>query len=202
MPILPSEPCVFPDELLTSPDLQAEGPGRWWVLHTRPRAEKALAQRLRARRVSFFLPLYKDTWRTRGRSHTAYLPLFPSYLFLHGDHDARHAALATNTVVQVLSVVDQEQLLAELVHVHRLLSGEAVLTPETGLQPGALVEITAGPFEGLRGKVRHGGGKTKLVVEVTFLRQGVSLSVEPWMVRPVDDECPAGSAQPVLAASC
>src|SRR5580765_3916618 len=110
MPILPAEPCLFPDELLMSPNLQDQAPGRWWVLHTKPRTEKALAQRLRARGVSFFLPLYKDTWRQRGRRHTSYLPLFPSYVFLHGDHDARHAALATNTVVQVLTVADQDKL--------------------------------------------------------------------------------------------
>src|SRR5437870_2896119 len=119
MPALPLEPFVYPENLFADSDYQREDlHGAWWVLHTRPRAEKALARRLLARRVSFFLPLYSQ----RGRRQPAsYAPLFPGYLFMRGDHGARLSALETNQVARYLVVVDQNQLTRELVAVHQLM---------------------------------------------------------------------------------
>src|SRR5437764_6463627 len=122
MPILPLEPFLFPDDLLTRGDPLADAGTRWWALHTKPRVEKSLGRRLRTRQIAFFLPLYKHTWRRSGRNQVSHLPLFPSYVFLHGDAAARHRALETNMVVRVLPVLDQEQLHAELTRVYRLLS--------------------------------------------------------------------------------
>jgi transcription antitermination factor NusG len=153
------------------------------VLHTKPRTEKSLGRCLHSRQVLYFLPLYRHSRRQRGRTFTSFLPLFPGYLFFRGNEDARLIALETNQVVQVLRVPDQEQLYKDLTRVNRLLSGEAPLHPETGLRPGAKVLIVSGPFEGIEGKLLHSGGKARLVVEVKFLRQGVSVEVEPWMIR-------------------
>ena len=65
MPLLPLEPFVFPDDLLAGPP--GEDPGRWWVLHTKPRAEKSLARRFVDRGTSFFLPLHEKQLRRSGR---------------------------------------------------------------------------------------------------------------------------------------
>jgi hypothetical protein len=43
MPLLPLEPYLYPVDLLAQADFEE---GLWWVVHTRPRAEKALARRL------------------------------------------------------------------------------------------------------------------------------------------------------------
>src|SRR5438552_12553615 len=67
MPLLPLEPFVFPDDLLEQPAAASEESGRWWVLHTKPRAEKSLARRLLRSTTPFFLPLCKRQWRHRGR---------------------------------------------------------------------------------------------------------------------------------------
>jgi hypothetical protein len=45
MPILPMEPSVFPEDLLTAPGIGEETSGWWRVFHTLPRAEKCLAPR-------------------------------------------------------------------------------------------------------------------------------------------------------------
>ena len=47
MPLLPPETTLYPSDLLARPaDPGAEA--RWWVIHTRPRAEKNLARKLLA----------------------------------------------------------------------------------------------------------------------------------------------------------
>jgi transcription antitermination factor NusG len=183
MPLLSLEPFIHPEQVLDRP-ADAAGPERWWVLHTRPRAEKTLARRLLDRDVPFFLPLCQRQWRNQGRLFRSYLPLFPGYVFLHGDDQRRLAALETNLVAQVLPAEDQRQLHADLRRVHRLITAGAPITPEDRLEPGDPVEIVKGPFAGLEGMVLRRGKQLRFVVEVHLLRRAVSVEVENWMIQP------------------
>jgi transcription antitermination factor NusG len=184
MPLLPAEPVVSPENLF---DYSANpiGDDCWWVLHTRPRAEKSLARRLSKRGVAYFLPQYRKISRHNGRIMTSYMPLFPGYVFLHGDGSARLAALETNLVANVINVVEQQDLQRDLSQVHALVTSGAALTPEEKLQKGQAVELTSGPFAGMEGRILN-RNKLRFVVEVRFLQQGVSVDVEAWMIRPLE----------------
>src|SRR5262245_4742909 len=159
MPLLPLEPYLFPADLFEQPARAPDDPERWWVLHSRPRAEKTLARQLLARSLPFFLPLYHRQWVSRGRRQSSYLPLFTSYVFLRGDDATRVTALTTNLVAYVLPVADQTRLYADLTRVHRLMQSGSPLAPEDRLEPGTRVEITAGPLAGLEGKILRRGKK-------------------------------------------
>jgi hypothetical protein len=185
MPLLPLEPFVSSEELLSKPAPTPETPERWWVLHSRPRAEKALARQCMKRNLPFFLPVYHRKWRSRGRMQSSFLPLFPGYLFLHGDSETRLVALETNLVAHTLAVVDQRGLHEDLVRVNKLIGSEMALTPEGRLEPGTPVAVIDGPLGGLEGKVIRSGKKCVFLVEVRFLQQGVSVELESWMIEPV-----------------
>jgi transcriptional antiterminator RfaH len=187
MPLLPPEPFVFPGELLLQPRPAIPEEG-WWVLHTRPRAEKSLARRTLASGLPFFLPLHKKQWRKGGRLFTSHVPLFPGYFFLHGGPETRLKALQTNLVAQTIPVVDQERLHEDLRRVFHLIASELPLAPEPRLQPGDPVEVVAGPLTGLQGKVLARGKRLTFVIEVQLLQQGVSVELEPWMVQPLPAE--------------
>ncbi|HZU36812.1 MAG TPA: transcription termination/antitermination NusG family protein [Gemmataceae bacterium] len=184
MPLLPAEPWVFPAELLT-PGSVDNAAARWLVMHTRPRAEKALARQLLGSRVPFFLPLYQRRWRSAGRERRSFLPLFPGYIFLKADADQRLTALKTNLVVQTLHVEDQILLEEDLGRIWRVLHSDEPLSPEERLVPGTLVEIRSGPLAGLQGKVLRRGKKFKLFIEVHFLQRGVSLEIDESCLEPV-----------------
>lgn len=183
MPLLAPEPYVAPDDLLSDPSLLDSDSASWWVLHTRPRAEKSLARRLLARDLSFFLPLYQHQWRNRGRLFRSLMPMFPGYIFLRGDAESRLHALETNLVVRTLEVVDVAQLRRDLVRVHRMMQAGMLLAPEEQLQPGAAVEIVGGPLTGLEGKILRRGKELRFFVEVRMLQRGVSVEIEGWMIR-------------------
>lgn len=185
MPLLEAEPRAFPDTMFSAPESLAELGGCWWVLYTRSRMEKALARKLRAREIPFYLPQYEQTWKSAGRKRTSFLPLFPGYVFLFGDEYARLAALETNLLCTTFRVPDQQRLYDDLCRVERVLGGAVPVAPETELPVGAPVELTAGAFRGLTGKVVRRGDQTRLVVEVEFLRRGVSIEVEEWALRPL-----------------
>lgn len=185
MPLLPPEPASFPENLLTDPTLLTARPGRWWAVYTKARGEKALARHLRGRSVAHYLPLHRNTWRNKGRTFTSYLPLFPGYVFLHGDDQARVAALESNLISRVLDVPDQERLVNDLRRVDRMLAADVPVERADALVPGQAVEIIAGPFQGLGGTLVRHGNQLRLVVAVTFLQQAVSAEVEGWMVEPV-----------------
>ncbi|MDB5311330.1 MAG: transcription antiterminator [Gemmataceae bacterium] len=191
MPLLEAEPRAFPDTLFSGPSAGGAREDRWWVLYTRARMEKAVARQLRGQQVSFYLPLYEQTWKTGGRKRTSYLPLFPGYVFLYGDGYARLTALETNLLCAVIPVTDQERLFNDLCRVERVLGGSSPATPETAVPAGALVEITSGPFRGLCGNVLCRGAETRLVIEVEFLRRGVSIEVEDWALRVLPAADPA-----------
>lgn len=188
MPILPAEPCLYPERLLQEPDVNPPEGERWWVLHTRPRAEKSLARTASQEEIPFFLPLHTRRWRTNGRLFKSTIPLFPGYLFIRADDGARVKLQSTGWVANVLFVPEQLRLQADLARVHRLITTGLPLTPESRLVPGTRVTITAGPMRGLEGTILRQGTQFRLLLEVQFMRQGVSVEVENWMVTPLAPE--------------
>ncbi len=182
MPILPPEPFLLPEDLFTSPTASCPEAARWWVLHTRPRVEKTLARKCVARRLPFFLPLHRNYTRSRGRTLTAYVPLFPGYFFLLADEEARLSALTTNLIARCLPVADQTQLDGDLRGVHRLMVSGMSITRAEELPPGTPVEIISGPLAGLRGKILSQGRKVTFIVEVAFLHQGARVEIEASML--------------------
>jgi transcriptional antiterminator RfaH len=176
---------VYPADLLATPSPCPKAAGIWWVLHTRPRAEKALVRKLLAQRQDFFLPLYKKQSQSRGRPLASYVPLFSGYVFLRGDEPARLAALRTNQVIRVLPVPEGERLRADLARIYQLMECGAPVAPEERLQPGMPVVLTAGPLAGLQGKIVRRDRQMRFVIEVDFIQRGASVEVEGWMLQPL-----------------
>jgi len=170
---------------LGASDLFSFDRGQWWVLHTRPRAEKAVARFLGTVGVPFYLPLYARRWVKRGRFFSSLLPLFPGYLFIFGTDEHRLVALKTNKIVRVLQVPDQDRLRSDLEHTHRLIESGLPVTPEEKLAVGTRVEIVAGPLAGLTGIVTRRLKQLRFHVEVEFIQRGASVEIEGWMLQPM-----------------
>jgi transcription antitermination factor NusG len=186
MPLLPSEPNCFPGNLLADANLPQVGERSWWVLHTRPRQEKSLARQLLEARIPFYLPLISRRKRSQNRTLTSFNPLFDGYVFLLANRDERITALATARIVRSLSVTNQEGLHRDLVQVHRLIESGEPIIPEDRLAPGMVVEIQQGPLKGLLGKIVRGASGRRFVVEVDFIRRGVSVLLDEFALVQVE----------------
>jgi len=184
MPLLPSETNLHPSDLLdrpTDPDNEA----RWWVVHTRPRAEKNLARKLLAHRLGFYLPTRHQTWRSNGRLFGSHLPLFPGYVFLHARPEDRGDVLSTRMVANFLPVPEQAELGEDLQRVHRILSAGLPVEHQAALPPGTPVEVVGGVLHGLTGTVVRSGRRTGVYIQVRLIGQGVLVELDPRLLRPV-----------------
>jgi transcriptional antiterminator RfaH len=160
--------------------------GKWWVLHTKPRNEKALAGELGRLDITCFLPLvhYRRTYG--GRVKPVDLPLFPSYVFLCGTEEDRLAALRTNRIAHVLEVADQERLRHDLGHIYRVVTGDLPVDLYPRLRTGARCRVVSGTLSGLEGVVLRRRGPWKVYVGVEFLGQSAELEIDSALVEVLD----------------
>ncbi len=159
--------------------------GCWWVLRTRARQEKRVAEVLRAQRIAYYLPTV-PVRHTYAKSVAAFdVLLFPGYVFLCGDEAACESAWRTRRVAEILRVVDQARLRGELVHVERVLhSGEAVrMFP--AIQPGRRCVVRSGPLKGVEGVVTRFGARCTLQLAVTMLSRSAVVELDAALLDPV-----------------
>jgi transcription antitermination factor NusG len=196
---LGGRPNLYPPDLLSSNISRTFSPsnpvcsdgsdastsGCWWLAHTLPRQEKALASALYARDVPFYLPLVTRKSLSRGRTRVAQIALFPGYVFIRGDDEDRLHVLQTNRVLTVHRAPDGERLRADLQRFYELISAGAPLLPEARLISGERVRVRSGPFRGQEGVVIRRNGKTRLLIAVDYLQQGASLEVDDCLLERV-----------------
>ena len=163
----------------------ATGRGLWYVLHTKSRQEKILADELAARRVEHYLPLIKRPRFYGKRKAVVEEPLFPGYVFLFGDLDHAYVADRTKRVANIITVADQRQLEWELNNIRLALSQAAPLDPYPHLTRGVRVEVRSGPFQGLQGIIEDKGKDSRLILQVDVLGRAVSLEIDGALLDPV-----------------
>jgi transcription antitermination factor NusG len=150
------------------------------------RREKELMRRLRKTGIDFYCPLIPRRNRAAsGRVRTSYLPLFPGYVFLCGNDDARQVALSTQCVSRTIPVADTELLVHDLRQVQQLIASGVPLSPEGRIQPGHMVRVKNGPLMGIEGTVAKRFTGDRLIISVQFLQQGASVAIDDFSVEPI-----------------
>ncbi len=184
----PRNPFLYPLTLLEGEGARSgeedwENRG-WWLLHTRPRQEKKLAEELQTLGIGHYLPVTRLKAVTRGRPRYSWAPLFPGYCFLWANDDERVASLRTNRLVHTYSICDQPGLAQQLGQLAELIEMGVPLTIEDRLAVGQHVRVKSGLLKDLRGVVIRRSGKTRLYVYVTEMLGGVSVEIERHRLEP------------------
>lgn len=183
MPILQRETSQFPEDLL---DGFHAAESRWWAINTKARQEKALGRQLLSHEIPFYLPLSPKSSRIGQRNFRSYLPVFPGYVFAYATDEQRAKIFSTNRVCQALPVPDENELLFDLCQVRNLIACDMPMTVEGRIQPGRRVRIKAGPMQGFEGSVLARRGKTRVLIAVRFLQNGVSIEIDDFLIEPID----------------
>lgn len=179
MPILNEEPDIYPENLFDNDALTGDPELTWWCVYTLSRREKDLMRKLTVLGVPHYGPVVKKRYRSpSGRLRTSFIPLFPNYVFMLCTDADRSNAMSTNCISRFAAVEDRQQLVADLKQVRAIVSSGVPLTPEQKLEAGNHVRVRSGPFAGYEGTVIRRAGKTRLVLNVHFLEQGVSVELD------------------------
>lgn len=176
-------PVIWPSGSILS-DIK----GTWWVAHTRSRNEKALAWQMQRKDIGYFLPMHWKVSQSRGRKTRSLLPLFTGYIFFCGSEEQRIEVLRTNRVANLIEVLDQQRLIADLMPIERALSQGAMIQPHEFLGTGQRCRVIAGPLMGIEGVVVQMAHKTRLVLQVEMLGRATSIEVDTDMIESVDGE--------------
>ncbi len=186
MPILKKEDDVYPVDLLDNAPLLASADRKWNAIYTLSRNEKGLMRRLLFWQIPFYGPMIMKRFRSpNGRLRTSFVPLFPNYVFLFATESERQLAFTTNYVCRCHSIDDRNQFVTDLRKIRLLVQSGIPLAPESKLTAGNRARIKTGPFTGYEGTVIRREGKTRLLIWVNFIEQGVSLEIDEGLLAPI-----------------
>jgi transcription antitermination factor NusG len=174
MPLLPREPDMFPEDLFSLP----EDAYPWVVAHVRSRQEKVLARHLAQHAVPYYLPQVETQRKRGGRNYKSYLPLFPGYVFVRAGADRRETLWRSNVIANLIEVNQGQQFAAELRQIRELQLAGASFRVEETFAAGDAVRVTGGAFAGYQGSVVRERGRVRLIVQISLIRQAVSVEFE------------------------
>ena len=161
----------------------ATGDRKWFVIRTKPRREKKLAECSFKNNINYFLPL-KDSERVYQYRKVMFTkPLFPGYVFVKCNSDEHRTLVLTGHTAHFLSVPNEKELTDEL---KQILAGRQIganLKNTKFLDKGTKVKIISGPFEGLTGIVEDQNNIKEVVLQINLLRQAVSVAVSSKQVK-------------------
>lgn len=186
MPILGKEDDIYPSNLLDNDAILTSEDRNWWCIYTLSRREKDLMRKLASWEIAHYGPMIPKRYRSpNGRLRTSYIPLFPNYLFIWGTDEDRYQAMTTNCISKCSLINEREQLVSDLRQIFNVVDAGMALTPESRLEPGNRVRVRSGPFAGYEGAVIRREGKTRLLLSIQFLEQGVSMEMDEGLLEPL-----------------
>ena len=129
----------------------------WYVVYTKPRNEKKVAERLQQIGITVYCPMVTMIKQWSDRRKKVQVPLFNSYVFVYLNEKERDIVFSISGVVRYLfwlgkpAIVRDEEILA-------LQDGlkETIASYEVrDIKVGDVVPIPSGPFQGKEGIIKH-----------------------------------------------
>jgi transcription antitermination factor NusG len=158
----------------------------WYALHTRPRHEKMVVQRLAERNVETFLPTVSEVHRWSDRKKILELPLFGGYVFARfiPNRTERLRVLRVGGVLGLVgsrgegSAIPDEQIDA----VRSVVQGALPWSSHPFLKIGQRVRIRSGALDGLEGVLVSRSGIQTLVISIDAIQRSLAVRVEGYQV--------------------
>lgn len=155
----------------------------WWVVKTKSRAEKKVAQLLNESGYEACCPTYTTIRQWSDRKKKVELPLISCTVFVRETKDSPHDLYQFS---QITSVMKEHGKLAIVRDVELqnllILCGqweEDLITHEnySNYQPGDMVQVVSGKFQGMEGEMMQSHGKHKLYISIKSLQMAFSVVI-------------------------
>jgi transcriptional antiterminator RfaH len=121
----------------------------WYVLYTKPKWEKKVAEQLQAIGIDCYCPLVIKERQWTDRKKKVEVPLFNSYVFVHLEEKDRSLVFQSPGAVRYLFWLQQPAIVreAEIATIKKWLSAPDVAEIEVSTyQVGDTIQVDSGPF--------------------------------------------------------
>jgi transcription elongation factor/antiterminator RfaH len=153
----------------------------WYLIYTKPRHEKKVAEQLSKLEIESFLPATKTERKWCDRKKVVTSPLFPSYVFVKlGGIGNYIASLDVDGVLYFVRAGKKiakvyEHVITDLkLLVHN--SREVEISTDS-IHTGERMLITDGPFTGFHCEVVNHMGHRKILVRVDLLQRNIMVKL-------------------------
>ncbi len=159
---------------------------KWYALHTRPRHEKLVVQRLTERGVETFLPLAREVHRWSDRCKSVEMPLFSCYVFARfvANRSERLQVLRVGGVLGLVGSRGEGIPIpdAQIDAVRTLVQRELPWTAYPFLKIGQRVRIRGGAMDGVEGILVSRNRNHTLVISVDAIQKSLAVRLEGYQV--------------------
>ena len=134
----------------------------WFVLYTRSRNEKLVAEKLRAKNIEVYCPLIKKERKWSDRIKVIEEPLFRSYCFVNLAEQERNQVFDVPGIVRYLFWLKKPAIVREAeIEAIRLMLNEVnhKLIVVRSFNPGERLKVGSGSFANFGGEVIRQDGK-------------------------------------------
>lgn len=159
---------------------------QWFVIITKPRAEKKVGKRLTEIGFENFVPLQRQLRQWHDRKKWVEVPIFGSYIFVKTDDRNRNKIFEVVGILRYLSIAGQVAVLKneELERIKRLCAFDGIIDiSNSSFDVGEEVEIIEGPFIGFRGILISTDNKNKLRVHFANLNCFATVDIDKQLCR-------------------
>lgn len=153
---------------------------KWFAVHVRSRAEKAVATIAHQTGIEEFLPVYECRRRWSDRVKSVEFPLFPGYVFCRLDPNNRLPLLKIPGVLDMVGIgrvpvpVDDNEILA----IRAASTSGLPVEPWPGLKLGERLRLQSGPLAGVEGALVEVRNRYRLVLSVTLLNRSIAVEID------------------------
>lgn len=155
----------------------------WYVLYTKPRNEKKLAQRLAEKGVKVYCPLREEVKQWSDRKKKVAEPVFKSYIFVHFDNYKEESVpvLSTQGAVRFLWWNGKPGVVRdfEIQAIEDFLNDYKDVTVIESFSAGERVTVMEGPLRESKGKILMiSGNKAVLHLHTLGLNMTAKIPVQ------------------------
>ena len=144
----------------------------WYVLYTKPRQEKKIADSLNAIGIEAYCPLVTVVKQWSDRKKKVQIPLINSYVFVNIEEHQREEVFKVSGIVRYLFWLGKPAVVRaiEIEVLKKSLEGIVASFEVSAIQKDTIYKIPEGPFQGFEGIVKNINATTiqLLLVDLGF----------------------------------
>ncbi|EIM78366.1 NusG antitermination factor [Nitritalea halalkaliphila LW7] len=164
-------------------------PLKWFVLYTRSRFEKKVAERLSQKGIETFVPTRIEVRKWSDRLKKVERVLFGGYVFVRTKENELYDCLQDQGAVFFLKIEGKYATVrdSEIETIKRLLAtGVAVEVSEQELAPGMQVEIIGGQLEGFTGECVELANGEHLIIRIEAIQQQLLVTIDKKYLKKIE----------------